>query len=229
METAEEKALSVFLSKLFKQKIAVFSSVANYTRFKTPAFFDHEGQLLTAGDLIVAFRAANGLSKCVKYVTFDSLKELAFFNIFFVESKIDTSLWIANDILNCLVEQINWEKVETRGRYFARLWKSKNFLILEVNDHLYLSKFSLEWLIVMKEANLRDVKLEVLLGNLELTLEEYESLKPGSKIKISNFLELECLLKAADVELGKGIIELTEDGANLKISRLDKSIFFNDL
>ncbi|MCS6893811.1 MAG: FliM/FliN family flagellar motor C-terminal domain-containing protein [Deltaproteobacteria bacterium] len=210
--TLSEVELSVasFLSCLLPRTFYCFEIKIDSCNSKVPTYLDLAHKPVVCGDVIFCHAVASILRfpTILKYLPFDTLEKTSvkFFSVFDSSFEIATVLGLPEDFCESLVETEYHRKISVQSPFFCRVWLSKTWkVVLQVNCNEFFTTTLSEHSIMINDRFLTDlVKLELFLGHIQLSVDEYLNLRPGSSITLSNFDDLKTLVKLAGTTVGEG-------------------------
>lgn len=222
-----EGALSLVLSKLAGRPL-VAMQVESALEGKIPCFYDETGGFLTGGDLFLSFLVARSVCKrpSLRYV---HAREVDGVLCFQVQSSpnMDGSALCLFDA--SLVEVLCEYAGTARGLItpmYGLLWVSRKKIILQVNSRLFFSIYfdrsTMRLEEKVPEEDLVKIRLELCIGGVELTPEEYSNLRPGFTFKLSDSESVPLLLKTLGIEIGKGRMICSTEGVKVTVDMLKK-------
>ncbi|MCX7952764.1 MAG: hypothetical protein N2654_03930 [Deltaproteobacteria bacterium] len=212
METVKiTQILSVILTRLLKQKILV-SEASDFLvdSCRVPCYLDKDGKVLVAGDLFIGYILIStlGLKHRLRY---ENCSELKIHRVFYITWKWgkdffphkDAIILLSEEILSAIEELSAPDLPNVYVPIFGKLFISRGNLMLEVNERRYRSIIFGENIMIEKPENSTPIKVDLILGTIEFTPQEYFNLRPGAIFKLENAEILRCCLKIGDVEIAE--------------------------
>jgi len=227
-----EKILTLSFSKAFKRDLKVTLSQRRRRATATPVFvlrdkLAQSSKRLIGGDPLLCYELLRKLKLTdLVSLAFIPEVELRDCDLFFINDGCSCYEIFISNILVCKLFSLR-DRLDLGFKLqvpaYVPIFVSRGRLLLQVNDKFFETILYRGGLKMAKETEV--LKLDLCLGTLELTPEEYNQLRVGQSVKLINSGELKCTLLAAGIQVGEAKISFEDESCQLEVTSLKFSRF----